>query len=61
MAQQAGLNEALSLQARSKLKIYRSLNYSKLKENLLNIYKDGLYFVGLSNHIGYVLIKNKEL
>jgi len=61
MAQQAGLNTALSVQPKNELKIYRNIDYSKLKENLLSIYSDGLYFVGLSNHVGYVLIKNKEL
>jgi len=61
MAQQPGLNEALSLQARKELKIYRNIEYPKLKENLLKTYSDGIYFVGLSNHVGYVLIKNKEL
>jgi len=61
MAQQAGLNQALSIQTRNELKIYRNIDYPKLKENLLSIYKDGIYFVGLSNHVGYVLIKNKEL
>jgi hypothetical protein len=25
------------------------------------VYKDGIYFVGLSNHVGYVLIKDKEI
>ncbi|BAO75859.1 hypothetical protein [Winogradskyella sp. PG-2] len=24
-------------------------------------YSDGIYFVGLDNHVGYVLIKDKEL
>lgn len=61
MAQQPGLNEALSLQPRNQLKIYRNIDYSKLKDKLLKTYTDGIYFVGLSNHVGYILIKNKEL
>lgn len=61
MAQQAGLNEALSLQNKKELKIYRNIDYPKLKESLLKIYTDGIYFVGLSNHVGYVLVKNQEL
>jgi len=61
MAQQAGLNIALSLQSKNKLKTYRNINYSELKENLLSVYNNGIYFVGLSNHVGYVLIKDKEL
>jgi hypothetical protein len=61
MAQEGGTNEAISLQPRSELKIYRNVSYDKLKANLNKVYTDGIYFVGLSNHVGYVLIKNKEL
>ena len=61
MAQQGGTNEAITLQPRSKLKTYRNISQSQLKAKLNNVYTDGLYFVGLSNHVGYVLIKNKEI
>jgi len=61
MAQQAGLNEAIALQPRNKLKIYSSLTYKALKEKLNTVYKDGIYFVGLDNHVGYILIKDKEI
>ncbi|MEM6719955.1 MAG: hypothetical protein AAF611_11590 [Bacteroidota bacterium] len=61
MAQQGGLNEAITLQPKNELKIYRNISQDALKTTLNKVYKDGLYFVGLSNHVGYVLIKNKEL
>jgi hypothetical protein len=61
MAQQAGLNEAIALQPKSELKIYSNLTFNKLKEKLNESYSDGIYFVGLDNHVGYVLIKNKAL
>lgn len=61
MAQQAGLNEALTLQPKNELKIYRNISPEALKSKLNAVYTDGLYFVGLSNHVGYVLIKNDEL
>lgn len=61
MAQQAGLNEAIALQPKSELKIYSNLSFSKLKDKLNASYSDGIYFVGLDNHVGYVLIKDKEL
>jgi len=61
MAQEGGTNEAITLQPRSELKIYRNISQTALKTKLNNVYKDGIYFVGLSNHVGYVLIKNKEL
>lgn len=61
MAQQGGTNEAITLQARAELKTFRNISQTALKTKLNNIYKDGVYFVGLSNHVGYILIKNKEL
>jgi hypothetical protein len=61
MAQQAGLNEALTLQAKNDLKIYRNISQEQLKKKLNDVYTDGIYFVGLSNHVGYVLIKHSEL
>ncbi|WP_298520330.1 hypothetical protein [uncultured Kordia sp.] len=61
MAQQGGLNEAITLQPKNELKIYRNISQDQLKAKLNKVYTDGLYFVGLSNHVGYVLIKNKEL
>ncbi|MEM6685577.1 MAG: hypothetical protein AAF617_07240 [Bacteroidota bacterium] len=61
MAQQGGLNEALTLQPKNELKIYRNISQETLKSTLNKVYSDGIYFVGLSNHVGYVLIKNKEL
>ncbi|WP_156169001.1 hypothetical protein [Kordia jejudonensis] len=61
MAQEGGMNEAITLQPRSELKIFRNISQSELKTALTKTYTDGIYFVGLSNHVGYVLIKNKEL
>lgn len=61
LAQQGGTNVALSLQPDRKLVSFRNLSYSDLKTKLLTNFKDGLYFVGLSNHVGYILLKNKEI
>ncbi|WP_353777450.1 hypothetical protein [Winogradskyella sp. 3972H.M.0a.05] len=61
MAQQAGLIEAQMLQPKSELKIYSNLSFKALKAKLNSTYEDGLYFVGLDNHVGYVFIKNDEL
>lgn len=61
MAQQAGMNIALALQSKNKLKIYSGLDFNALKNKLNAIYKNGIYFVGLDNHVGYVLIKDKEI
>lgn len=59
MAQQGGMNEAKTLQKKSGLKIFSNLSFSKLKEQLNSVYAEGLYFVGLDNHVGYVLLKDK--
>ncbi|QCE40930.1 hypothetical protein [Psychroserpens sp. NJDZ02] len=61
MAQQAGLHEAIALQPKSQLKTYSNLTFDALKDKLNQVYNDGIYFVGLDNHVGYVLIKDKEL
>ncbi len=61
MAQAAGLNEAKLLQPKSELKIYSGLSFEVLKQKLNKVYSEGIYFVGLDNHVGYVLIKDKEL
>jgi len=61
MAQQAGLVEARMLQSNSDLKIYRNLSFEALKKKVNSVYRDGVYFVGLDNHVGYVLVKDKEL
>ncbi|OUR98260.1 hypothetical protein A9Q86_14500 [Flavobacteriales bacterium 33_180_T64] len=61
MAQQAGLLEARMLQPKSELKMYSNESFKSLKEKLNTIYANGIYFVGLDNHVGYVLIKDREL
>ncbi|MBC3845522.1 hypothetical protein H8K90_03935 [Winogradskyella echinorum] len=61
MAQAAGLDEAKLLQSKAELKIYSSVSFKELKAKVNKVYLDGIYFVGLDNHVGYVLIKDKEL
>ena len=61
MAQAAGSNEAKLLQSKSDIKKYSNLNFKQLKAKINKVYTDGIYFVGLDNHVGYVLIKDKEL
>ena len=61
MAQQGGLNIAKAFQQRKELKIYSNPSYATLKKKLNQTYKNGIYFVGLDNHVGYILIKNKEI
>lgn len=61
LAQQAGMNIALSLQNKNDIKVYRNVSYKTLKEKVLKTYTNGIYFVGLSNHVGYLLLKDKEL
>ena len=64
LAQQAGLNEAKTLEPEKDLLVYR-IDYSEELEIIFSKMKtalsDGLYFVGLSNHVGYIYVKNKEL
>ncbi|MEM9680288.1 MAG: hypothetical protein AAF901_08185 [Bacteroidota bacterium] len=61
MAQQAGLNIAMALQQKSEIKTYRNISYDDLKTKINAVYKDGIYFVALDNHVGYILIKDRSL
>lgn len=64
MAQQGGYYEARTLQPNSLLKIIQN-EYGKstheICKELTSILKDGLYFVGLNCHVGYLFVKNREL
>jgi hypothetical protein len=61
MAQQAGLNEAKALQLKTDLKIYRNLEFETLNKKVNEVYNNGVYFVGLDNHVGYILIHDNIL
>ncbi|GAB5419053.1 MAG: hypothetical protein Crog4KO_05610 [Crocinitomicaceae bacterium] len=52
LAQQAGLNEAKSL-AIEESKYFTVYGWEALKKKM-NDYEDGIYFVGLDNHVGYL-------
>ncbi len=60
-AQQAGLNAAKSIQKNEKLLIIRTNNFHSLQKQCNQKMKEGLYFVGLDNHVGYLLLQNKTL
>ncbi|MFT6964005.1 MAG: hypothetical protein ACJAWV_003745, partial [Flammeovirgaceae bacterium] len=53
-AQQAGLNAAKSIQKNEKLLTIRTDNFQSLQKQCNQKLKDGLYFVGLDNHVGYL-------
>ena len=64
LAQQAGLNEAKSLQPNGKLLIYHVNETHSFEDILMQLkkqLKDGLYFVGLGNHVGYIYVKDNKL
>ena len=59
LAQQAGLNEAKSL-AIADSNYFTVYGIDKLKVKM-NEYDDGIYFVGLDNHVGYLYKENGTL
>lgn len=60
LAQQGGTNEAKSLAIVDSN--YRTIwGFDSLQTTMKRDYEDGLYFVGLDNHVGYLYLKNKEL
>lgn len=64
LAQQAGLNEAKTLEPEKDLLIYHA-DYSETLDSVFNKIKialtDGLYFVGLDCHVGYIYVKDNQL
>jgi len=64
LAQQGGLNEAKSLQSNKKILTYhvnQKHSFEDILPQLKKQLKDGLYFVGLSNHVGYLYVKDNTL
>lgn len=60
MAQQAGLHEAQTLALGNESNYETIYGIDVLKEKMTS-YEDGLYFVGLDNHVGYLYRKEGEL
>ena len=58
LAQQHGFSIAKSLQPETKLPTFRDIDIEALNATLLKEYREGIYFVGLDNHVGYVVIRN---
>ena len=59
-AQQSGLNGAKTLQMGADIKKFYPSDNKEITEVLIANLKSGLYQVGLSCHVGYLLIKNNE-
>lgn len=60
LAQQNPLNEAKTVAAGDSVEIYE-MNSSQLQKIFNEKYEDGLYFVGLDFHVGFLLFRNNEL
>ena len=58
LAQQHGFSIAKSLQPDTKLATFSDIEIEDFNAKLLEQFKEGIYFVGLDNHVGYVLIRN---
>ena len=60
LAQQTGLNGAKTLQMGEEIRKFYSSNTDDIPGKLVEELKPGLYQVGLSCHVGYLLIRNGE-
>lgn len=60
LAQQNPLNEAKTIAAGDSAEIYE-VNSSQLQKIFVAEKQEGLYFVGLDFHVGFLLFRNKEL
>jgi len=61
LAQQNPQNEALSINLSDSLIQFDNITVTELRQTLLTDFADGLYFVGLESHVGYLLIRNGEV
>ncbi|MFN6947000.1 MAG: hypothetical protein ACK4ND_18805 [Cytophagaceae bacterium] len=61
LAQQAPIHEAKSLAMGMNVMVLDTLEFTKAMDFLKSTLDDGLYFIGLSNHVGYLLKKRGEL
>jgi hypothetical protein len=60
LAQQNPLNEAKSVAVGDSVEIYE-VNSSQLQNIFNEKYEEGIYFVGLDFHVGFLIFRNKEL
>jgi len=61
MAQQDGLYEAKTVQLSGEVKKFIGQEPEEWKATFLKDLKEGLYFVGLDSHVGYVWVHNNEV
>lgn len=60
LAQQNPMNEAKTIASGDSVEVYE-VNSSQLQKIFNQEKQDGLYFVGLDFHVGFLLFRNKEL
>lgn len=61
LAQQAALTAAKSLCVDEKIHIYTKANRTEFDSIVKNEFKDGLYMLGLSSHVGFILKQKGEV
>lgn len=60
-AQQSATNEAKTLQPSSPLLIYRNKTVQEMIERIKTNLSEGLYILGLDNHVGYLLVEQHQV
>lgn len=61
LAQQNTKNIALSIQTDSNIRFTRNLDYEFDKIKFKKEKREGLYYIGLNSHVGYLLYRKGEL
>ena len=61
LAQQASLNILKSLACDTKIYSYSNPDKTKMLEELKSSLEEGIYVVGLSNHVGFLYLKENEI
>ncbi len=61
LAQKSPENEAKTIQAYKKIELLQNISNEELKKHFIKTKKDGLYFIGLDFHVGYILKENENI
>lgn len=61
LAQQASSNIVKSLALINKVHFYNLSSKDEMIDEIIKNFKDGLYVVGLSNHVGFLYLQDEEL
>ena len=61
LAQKSPENEAKTIQPNKKIEFFQDISSETLKNHFVKNKKNGIYFIGLDFHVGYILKENQNI